>query len=148
MTDPTDAMFNRLSEALDLVDPIPDDAVAAAKEAFLTRDLDARFAALVMDSAAEFEALAMRGDILRSLSFELDGRSIELEIDRDGATVVGQLAPPLPAEVVLELDGGEVASTTTDEFGRFHFGAPALHDVSVVVRIRAAGSEMICAFDL
>ncbi len=142
-----DSLLAATRQALHEVDPVPPDAVAAAKAVFLTRHLDAELAALVSDSARDGAVLAMRGSAPRALSFQADQRSIELEIHPDRGRIRGQIAPPAAASLTLELDGVAVETTTADELGRFVFSR--IDDATTVaVRVSGDDHDLLCTFDL
>ena len=107
-------------------DPVPELVIQAARSAFGLRDLDARLAELVRDSAVDVPATAVRGGDRRMLSFEAGDVAVECEItERDlRRDILGQLVGGLAAGIDAEVAGTEVTSTQTvtvpvDERGRF-----------------------------
>jgi len=56
-----DELMAWLSELAATADPVPEPLLAAARDAFGLRDLDARVAELVRDSAVDVPATAVRG---------------------------------------------------------------------------------------
>ena len=107
-------------------DPVPELVIQAARSAFGLRDLDARLAELVRDSAVDVPATAVRGGDRRMLSFEAGDVAVECEItERDlRRDILGQLVGGLAAGIDAEVAGTEVTSTQrvtvpVDERGRF-----------------------------
>ena len=107
-------------------DPVPELVIQAARSAFGLRDLDARLAELVRDSAVDVPVTAVRGGDRRMLSFEAGDVAVECEItERDlRRDILGQLVGGLAAGIDAEVAGTEVTSTQTvtvpvDERGRF-----------------------------
>ena len=100
----------------------PTHVVAAAKEAFVWRTIDAELAALTYDSI-ESDALAgVRGGGARSLTFEAGDALVELEIEEAGVGrhLQGQVTPQDVALLELQRVGGdEVLVVDVDRLGRF-----------------------------
>jgi len=118
-----DRLLHRLGRALDELDPVPADAVAAARSAVQLGRADEALAELVYDSLDAGSAVAMRTDMLleaRSLAFVAGGYRLDLELIDDDRVVLGQLDPAGGAAVALESDGG-AQQTTADDLGRFRF---------------------------
>jgi hypothetical protein len=127
MSDPGDPhaeLLDELRSLVDRVDPVPPDVTEFAQAALGWRRLDADLAELLADSALETDAVALaRGGEGRWLTFRADDLTIdvEIQIDGDSRTLLGQLAPP-PAAATVEAqstDGTVVASAESDELGRF-----------------------------
>jgi hypothetical protein len=104
-----------------LAQPVPEPLLAAARDAFGLRELDARVAELVGDSAVDAPASAARGPGPRMLSFESGEVAVECEITAHDSRrdicgrLVGGVAPVLDAQVA-----GEAAVTVrVDGDGRF-----------------------------
>jgi len=118
-----DGLLLHLSRALDALDPVPADAVAAARSALQLGRADEALAELVYDSLQEGTAVAMRTDLLleaRSLEFVAGGYRLDVELVDDDGAVLGQLDPAAAATVVLETEG-PAQQTTADHLGRFRF---------------------------
>lgn len=123
-----DALLERLRGVIGEVDPVPPLVLAAAREAFDWRDVDAELARLVADSAEQDAmALAVRGHgDVRTLTFELEARDgvphgLEVEVSQAAAgsrRIVGQLLPPMVAKIEVRHAGG-VVDAASDERGRF-----------------------------
>jgi hypothetical protein len=135
-----DALLERLRSVLGEVDPAPPLVLAAARESFAWRDVDAELARLVADSADEpAVASATRGrGAVRHLAFAWDGeRELELEVSHSGSgtrRIIGQLLPPAPAPIELQHAGG-VLHTSADEHGRFAADAVAAGPVRLTARL-------------
>lgn len=126
------------------LDPVPADAVAAARSAFLWRTIDAELAELTYDSLFEEKELTgVRGAAeARSLTFATEDLTVELEASTVGAgrRLLGQLVPPQPGEVEVRHAGGTV-TVTADELGRFSADVPP-GPVSLRCRGSRAGANV------
>lgn len=123
-----DVLLALLSESLNEVDPVPDTAVAAAMALAQLGDADAELATLVADSLMDDDVVLFRHDVAlaplgetidRALSFATPTFSADIELQADGSTLVGSLAPPLSMAVDVETTRTKV-TTYSDELGRFH----------------------------
>jgi hypothetical protein len=121
-----DELLAQLRRIAAEADPVPELVIQAARSAFGLRDLDARLAELVRDSAVDVPATAVRGGDRRMLSFEAGDVAVECEItERDlRRDILGQLVGGLAAGIDAEVAGTEVTSTQrvtvpVDERGRF-----------------------------
>lgn len=130
--DPDEMLLGELASVLRAVDPVPAHVDAAAKAILGWRRLDADLAELLSDSAVDSDRLAgVRGEAdptLRRLSFGSAPLELDLEVrtTREGATVLGQLAPGAAASIAVERAGGEAAANATaDELGRFRLALPS-----------------------
>jgi hypothetical protein len=105
-----------------LADPVPAHVRAAARAAFETRDLDARLAELIADSAAEadFEPVRQATDE-RLLSFAADGTQVELTVRAEGAgwTMMGQIFGPGTRQAAVETGPRAGTPLDVDDLGRF-----------------------------
>lgn len=131
--DPTDdALFDELKDALEAADSVPDDVIAAAKESFTWRTVDAELAELVFDSAID-EVAGVRGDSSeRQVTFRT--KDLEIELMVTGRRITGQLVPPQVATV--ELAAGEDTRTVeVEESGTFTFDDVPLGPVSLRTRV-------------
>lgn len=124
MLDDDDHLVARLGHALEEHDPVPADAVAAARAAAALGRADEALAELLFDSLLDEPELAMRSDVResRALAFEgSGGQRLDVDLLDDGAVVLGQL-DPVVASVVVDLETADGARTTTaDDLGRFRF---------------------------
>lgn len=99
---PDDELAGWLARAIAHADPVPAQLLDAARAAYGLRDLDARVAELVRDSAVDAPAALVRGDGRRLLSFETGDIVIECEVRRHPARV----------DVLGQLVGGTATSIT------------------------------------
>ena len=95
-----EGLMEELARALAQVTEVPDHRREAARAAFSWRTIDEELLALTHDSL-ELADAAVRGALdVRTLGFESDGLSLELEVDGD--RVFGQVLDAEVAEVVVE----------------------------------------------
>jgi hypothetical protein len=115
-----DELIARLSRVAAQADPVPDALVTSARGAFGLRELDARVAELVRDSAVGATASLVRGPSTRLLSFESGDIAVECEVAvRDRwRDVVGQFVGATPAAVHLTTPGTGTDAPVDDQ-GRF-----------------------------
>jgi len=98
-------------------DPVPSEALAAARSAIAWRTLDAELA----DLADESEMAGVRGvGTPTLLTFDATGLTVEVELLVVGGhrRLLGQLVPPGPGNVDVR-HGNRTVSTAADEVGRF-----------------------------
>lgn len=128
-----DRLRELLAEAMDLADPVPEHVVAAAKEAYTWRTIDAELAELVYDSASQ-EPVGVRGEAAaRQVTFRAPGVEIEIMVmSAETRRLVGQLVPPQQATVQLR-HGDSVREVDSDNLGRFSFTDVTTGAVQVVV---------------
>lgn len=103
-------LISRLRRIAAEADPVPESLYLAARAAFALRDVDARVAGLVRDSAMDEPLIAVRAPRdsgARMLSFEAGGTVIECEITARGGArdVSGQLSGGAAASVAAEVAG-------------------------------------------
>ena len=95
-----EGLMEELARALTQVTEVPDHRREAARAAFSWRTIDEELLALTHDSL-ELADAAVRGALdVRTLGFESDGLSLELEVDGD--RVFGQVLDAQVVEVVVE----------------------------------------------
>lgn len=130
--DDDDELLAELRAALE-APPVPEHVATAAKAAYTWRTIDEElaFAALVYDSALADPAL-VRGAGPRTLLFEGDRLSVEIEVNEEG--VVGQLIPPQAGLVRLLDAAGTFAETQADEVGCFLLPRPERGPVRLICR--------------
>jgi hypothetical protein len=128
-----EVLLDLLSKAIDGADPVPAEAVAAAKAIAGLRDVDAELATLVADTVRDEDMLLFRHDITmvqtgqaadRMISFSTPHITVDVEVEGDGRTVLGVITPAMATDVELEGAGG-TATTTSDELGRFRLESGA-----------------------
>ena len=118
-------------------DPVPPEAVAAARSAIAWRTLDAELAVLTAD-AADAAMAGLRGvGTPTLLTFEAASLTVEVEVLEEGdrRRLFGQLVPPGPGVVEVRHGGGTL-EVAADDIGRF--SADALVPGPVSLRCHAA----------
>ncbi len=130
MTGGDDDLIQRLRRIAAEADPVPPALLDAARSAFGMRDLDARVADLVRDSAVDIPATSLRGDGPRLLSFEAGGTVIECEVTTRGdqRDVIGQLIGEATDALEAQVPGnpGAAPTVSVSEHGVFAVrGLPA-----------------------
>jgi hypothetical protein len=130
-------LLARLRAAAARFDPVPDEAVLAARSQLAHRRLDAELAELVFDSADDVHELAgVRAETraARQLTFHAGELQIELEIlvEGDRRRLVGQCLPSTTVALMVRRrdpsapsTNAVAAETTTDDLGRFTIEVPA-----------------------
>ena len=118
-----EGLMQELAQAVDQIAAVPPHRREAAHAAFTWRTIDEELLALTHDSL-ELADAAVRGALdVRTLGFEADGLSLQLEVD--GERVFGQVLDAEVDEVVLEsVEGGSQASPV-DASGIFSVVVPA-----------------------
>jgi hypothetical protein len=95
------------------------------------QDIEAELAIFVADTCLDEKVLLFRHDLNmersgqqsdRMVSFATPQIGIDLEVQGDGRTIVGVITPPISAPVDLETTAG-IATTTSDDLGRFHLAS-------------------------
>ena len=113
--------MNELGVALEQL-AVPDHRREAARAAFTWRTIDEELLALTHDSLEMADA-AVRGALdVRTLGFESDGLSLEIEVDRD--RVFGQVLDTDVDEVVVESTHAGSQSCPVDPSGVFSVVVP------------------------
>lgn len=118
-----------------LFPPVSDHALALGQAAYSWFEPEAALAALTCETVAA--PAGVRGEGSRLLTFA--GPCVSVEIEICGREIVGQLAPPSPAEVILRSPGGE-HGTRTDEAGSFALSGVPVGLVSLLFRFADATS--------
>lgn len=117
-----DDLLGELRALARRIDPVPPDALAAARSAIAWRTIDAELAALTADTSVDDERLALvRGTGAPTLlSFDAAGLLVEVEVAEVGGRrrLLGQLVPPQPGVVEVR-HGGAPITVDADEIGRF-----------------------------
>jgi hypothetical protein len=124
------------------VDPVPPLVSEAAKASLGWRRLDADLAELLADSALEEEAFAgtRGGDApARAVTFSSGELTIDIEVhvDDQTRTLLGQLSPPTPAAIEIQMMGEEPLSAEADRLGRFRVRLPD----GGPLRLRVVGAD-------
>jgi hypothetical protein len=117
-----DRFMEELGRALS-EESVPDHRRQAARAAFTWRTIDEELLALTHDSLEQADA-AVRGVALdvRTLGFESDGLSLELEVDGD--RVIGQVLDAEVDEVLVESVAEGTQSSPVDASGVFSVQVP------------------------
>jgi hypothetical protein len=143
-----DVLLALLSESLDQVDPVPQEAVTAALAMAQLADADAELAKLVGDSLADHDVVLFRHDITREplgevadrlVTFATPQLTVDLDFEADGARVVGTLTPAQSVDVAMETRQGS-ASARSDQLGRFQL---AIGPGPCRLRIHAHGGTIV-----
>lgn len=115
------------------LDPVPPEAVAAARSAIAWRTMDAELAELTADTSIEPQLAGVRGVAAPAmLTFEAPGLAVEVEVIEvgRGRRLLGQLVPARPGAVEIRHGGGRV-TVMADEVGRFAAADVASGPVSI-----------------
>ena len=118
--DQDDGLLAELRGLGSRLDPVPEEAVAAARSAIAWRTMDRELAELVEESSDAELAGARGTDTPTLLAFESAHLAVEIEVRQTagGRLVVGQIVPPQVVQVEVRHRGGTI-SVTADEAGRF-----------------------------
>jgi hypothetical protein len=123
---PDGAEFDELLRStLDLAEPIPEAALAAAYSAIELRTVSEELASLVFDSLVESSPVLVRGDEgdTRFATFANEHLTLDLELLGDGQSIIGELRPAAGERVEWENLSGETQQVSSDELGRFRIKA-------------------------
>jgi hypothetical protein len=118
-----DELMTALGDALRAARKVPPDFVEAAKAAYAWHNVDVELAALTYDSSADrLVGVMTRAEpaALRSLTFANGRLTIEMEVIDEA--LHGQIVPPEPGEVELQLADHTVSTAVIDEVGYFTVG--------------------------
>jgi len=145
-TDATDAeddvLLAELRAAVNRIDPVPPETMAAARSSFVWHTIDAELARLAHDSVLDDQLTLTRGVVAPALlTFETPGLTVEIEtISTDGGWQLhGQLVPAQPGQVEIRHPGG-ATSVVADDMGRFT--ADGLPPGPVSLRCRAGDAAV------
>jgi len=117
-----EGLMEELARAMSQVIEVPEHRREAARAAFSWRTIDEELLALTHDSL-ELADTAVRGALdVRTLGFESDGLSLELEVDGD--RVFGQVLDAQVAEVVVESVEDGSQTVAVDPSGVFSVLVP------------------------
>jgi hypothetical protein len=114
-----DDLLSALREAVRARQAVPEDFVAAAKNAFAWHNIDAELAQLTYDSTRDLEPAPTRAETasIRALTFTSAHLTIELEVTVD--SLIGQVVPPQPATIKIQPTVGAETAVQADEIGLF-----------------------------
>ena len=146
MDDEDDPLVDELRAWFAEADPVPPLVIEAAGAALGWRRLDAELAELLSDSSLELEpALARSGGApVRSVSFGAGSVTIDVEIHVDGdeRTLLGQLSPPAAARIdVQRADKAISSAVESDRLGRFRMRLGAGGPIRL--RVTSGGAPQI-----
>ncbi len=99
---------------------VPPDFIAAGKNAYAWRGVDAELAQLSYDSERDRDMLAgVRAEAasIRALTFTAPRLTIELEVDENA--LLGQLVPTGEGTIEVQTREGVIATVAVDEVGCF-----------------------------
>jgi hypothetical protein len=109
-----------LKEALGDSQAVPPDFIAAGRNAYAWRGVDAELAQLSYDSELDQDAVAgVRAEAasIRALTFTSPHLTIELEVGEDA--LLGQLVPTGEGTIEVQTRAGVTATIAVDEVGCF-----------------------------
>jgi hypothetical protein len=135
-----EVLFAALRQAIRNRRAVPPEWVAAAKNAFAWRNIDAELALLTYDSTQSPAAAAptrSESASIRALTFSSPRLTVELEVTGD--SLLGQVLPAQAAMIEVETRDGVAAAVPSDEIGCF-----SVHPIPVGtfrLRCRAADSS-------
>lgn len=124
------------------LDPVPPEAIGAARSAIAWRTIDAELAHITGDPASDKLLAGVRsGRPPTLLTFEAPSLTVELEVLATAATrrLLGQLVPPTAGEVQVRHVAG-TTSVAVDVVGRFTVDDVAPGPVSLLC---TAGSRVV-----
>lgn len=122
--DAPDTLLDRIGQAFDDLEPVPEQLTAAAKSAFGWRRADAELAELLFDSATD-ELVGVRGAASDRRSFRFAADDFVLRVHLTPATLIVMIEPPVSVPCRLATEDG-VAEHRSDEFGELVVDAPEL----------------------
>jgi hypothetical protein len=116
-----DELIAWLSRLAAVADPVPERLLDAARDALGLRELDARMAELMRDSAVDLPAAAVRGAGPRMLSFEAGNLAVECEITSHASRrgIFGQLVGGSASAVDAQVAGQAAVTVGVDADGCF-----------------------------
>ncbi|HTU85784.1 MAG TPA: hypothetical protein VMF57_09440 [Solirubrobacteraceae bacterium] len=128
--DPDERLMAELRDFFAAVDPIPPLLVETAKASLGWRRLDADLAELLSDSVLEEAPFALArggGTPARAVTFSSSDLTIDIEVhvDDQGRTLLGQLSPAAAAAIEIDTMAEEPVSAQADHLGRFRTRLPA-----------------------
>ena len=118
-----EGLMEELARAMGQAAVVPDHRRDAARAAFTWRTIDEELLALTHDSLELADAAVRGGRDVRTLGFETDGLSLEIEVDAD--RVFGQVLDAQVDEVVVESVDDGSSTVPVDSSGVFSVVVPA-----------------------
>jgi hypothetical protein len=137
-----DELREALQRAVSARKAVPDDFVAAAKDAFAWHNIDAELARLTYDSRDAEHVLATRTEAasIRALTYTSGRLTIELEVTQN--SLVGQIVPAQPAVISVLPRAGDELVITADEIGCFSVEPIPVGQFRLRCRTSAGGEIM------
>jgi len=131
-----DELLQELRAALQ-EEPVAESVIRAAQAAFTWRTVDAELELLSLETSDALAAgTLVRGDGPgEQRIFAFRGERLSVEIEIDGAGIVGQLTPPRPGQVTLMTTEGPQATAQADDVGCFTLPPPAPGPVRLDCRL-------------
>ena len=117
--------------------PVDERYIRAAQAAFTWRTVDADLEILSLETGLALSGAAPVRGPGSPRTFAFHGEQLSVEIEIDGAGIVGQLTPPQPGQVTLVTAEGPQATVQADEVGCFTFPPPAPGPVRLDCRLGA-----------
>jgi hypothetical protein len=115
-----DVLLTALRQAVRARQAVPPDFVAAAKNAFTWRTIDAELAQLTYDSSRDAEperSTRSEAASIRALTFTSAHMTIEIEVSQD--SLVGQIVPPQAGTIKIQHRDSPETTVTANEIGCF-----------------------------
>jgi hypothetical protein len=140
--DPDGRLMAELRRFFAEVDPVPSLVIDTAKASLGWRRLDADLAELLSDSALGEEAVALTrgsGAPVRAVTFSSATLTIDIEVhvEDQARTLLGQLVPPAPATIEIQTMDDSPLSAEADRLGRFRVRLSA----GGPIRLRVLGGD-------
>lgn len=123
-----------------LDDPIPGDVRERSLALWELTSLDAELAELLAEESSDNELAGVRSATLQVTTFTFVAGDVTIEVEWDGATLVGQLFPSTAAEIELHAVDGSSVSATANSVGTFELTPPRPGTWCLVVVRRPDGS--------
>ena len=139
--DHDEPLVAELRELFIQADPVPPTVTELAKASLGWRRLDAELAELLTDSLLDDATLAgarggEEGLPVRSVRFRARASTIDIDVSIDGPErlLMGQITPPVNAQVEIQTTSRTIASVESDELGRFRAKLPTGGLIRLVVK--------------
>ncbi len=116
-----DFLLQELRSAINRIDPVPPEMLAAARSSFIWHTIDAELAQLAHDSVVDEQPALVRGRAAPALlTFEASGLTVEIEsIPGEGDwRLLGQLMPAQAGRIEIRHPQGTTL-VAADDMGRF-----------------------------
>ena len=126
-----EALLEDLRDVVHRLDPVPEEALLAARSMLAYLRLDAQLAELTFDSLTDAPLVGVRSqtEVSRRLGFTADDNEVEVQVVAEGSQrrLIGQCVPADEVELTVTHQGPAHAGpsdasrteTVTDDLGRF-----------------------------